>query len=90
MGLGWKPFDVGVRDEEEDIMKTEAKATRKFESAVKSVEERRADKLKLKERLHNMTPEEKTVFKDSLRVEKRKKAQTKKMIWERIKENKNK
>ena len=90
LGLGWKPFDVGVRDEEEDIMKVEAKTTRKFESAVKSVEERRADKIKLKERLHNMTPEEKTVFKDSLRSEKIKKVQTKKMIWERVKADKNK
>ena len=90
LGLGWKTFDVGVKNEEEDLIKSEAKATKEFNTAVATKEKNISDKQKLSARLKSMTPEEKQVYRDSIKTVKIKQAKKKKMVWEKVKENKNK
>lgn len=89
LGLGWKPFDVGVKNEEEELIKAEAKATRKFESAVKSVETRQLNKEALTNRIEGMTDAEMDTYIDSIANAKEKAAAKKMMIWERVEKNKN-
>jgi hypothetical protein len=90
LGFGWKPFDVGVKNEEEELIKAEAKATRKFESAVKSVETRQLNKEALANRIEGMTDAEMDAYIDSIANAKEKAAAKKMMIWERVEKNKNK
>jgi hypothetical protein len=90
LGFGWKPFDVGVKNEEEELIKAEAKATRKFESAVKSVETRQLNKEALANRIEGMTDAEMDTYIDSIANAKEKAAAKKMMIWERVEKNKNK
>ena len=40
LALGWKTWDVGAKNEEHDLIKTEAKAKRKKEGAEKAKETR--------------------------------------------------
>lgn len=53
--IGYKPFEIGVKNEEQEAIKTQAKAEREDEVFIESVEKKRA---KLK-RLKSMTPAEK-------------------------------
>jgi hypothetical protein len=89
LGLGWKPYDVGVVNEEEDRIKAEAKITKKFESDVKSAENRIAKKEALANRIDKMTDEQMNEYIDSLATAKEKAAVKKEMIWNRVEKNKN-
>jgi len=89
LGLGWKPYDVGVVNEEEDRIKAEAKTTKKFESDVKSAEDRIAKKEALANRIDKMTDEQMNEYIDSLATAKEKAAVKKEMIWNRVEKNKN-
>ena len=44
LGLGWKTWDVSARNEEHDLIKTEAKAKRKEEGIEKAKESRATNK----------------------------------------------
>jgi hypothetical protein len=44
LGLGWKSFDVGLKNEEYDLIKAEAKAKRKEEGVIKAKETRERTK----------------------------------------------
>jgi hypothetical protein len=90
LGFGWKPFDVGVKNEEEELIKAGAKETRKFESAVKSIESRIAKKQALANRFDKMTDKQMDIYVDSLTNAKEKAAARKMMIWDRVEKNKNK
>ena len=46
LALGWKTWDVGAKNEEHDLIKTEAKAKRKEEGKAKAKETRGANKKK--------------------------------------------
>ena len=59
LALGWKTWDVGVRNEEADLIKAEAQERRKKEGVEKAKETRRKKKEKKKEEEKNLTPEEK-------------------------------
>ena len=49
LGLGWKTWDVGAKNEEHDLIKIEAKTKRKEEGKVKAKETRAATKAKKEE-----------------------------------------
>ena len=44
--LGWKTWDVGAKNEEHDLIETEAKAKRKEEGKAKAKETREAKKIR--------------------------------------------
>ena len=46
LALGWKTWDVGAKNEEHDLIKTEAKAKRKEEGKAKAKETRKVNKKK--------------------------------------------
>ena len=46
LGLGWKTWDVGAKNEEHDLIKIESKATRKKEGKAKAEETRKKKKEK--------------------------------------------
>lgn len=83
LGLGWKPFDIGAANEEEDRIRVEAKATRKDESSIKSAEKRIIKKAALQDRIRSMSPEERAQYKDSLRTVAVEKSNRRKMIWDK-------
>ena len=56
LALGWKTWDVGAKNEEHDLIKTEAKAKRKEEGKVKAKETRAANKKKEKEAYEKLSP----------------------------------
>jgi hypothetical protein len=62
--IGYKPFEIGVKNEEQEAIKTQAKAEREDEVFIESIEKKRA---KLK-RLKSMTPAEKKAYSDSIRA----------------------
>ena len=59
LALGWKTWDVGAKNEENDLIKTEAKAKRKEEGKVKAKETRAAKKAKKDAEFKKLTPAEK-------------------------------
>ena len=68
LAVGYNPYAVGVKDEEGDIIKAEAKVQRKIEGKEKAIETRR----KTKEELRNMPSEERRALREKKREEKRK------------------
>jgi hypothetical protein len=90
VGLGWNPFTIGIENKADVEIKAKAKEVRKTESSVATVEKNKAERIKLRERLRGMTLEEKKVYKDSLKTEKRAQAKKRKMIWDIAEKNKNK
>ena len=90
LGFGWKTFDVGVKNEEEDLIKAKAKETKEFDTAVKKIETNIAKKEALEKRIDEMTDEQYDKYYDSI-MDKKDKALIKKyMIWDKVEENKNK
>ena len=73
LALGWKTWDVGAKNEEHDLIKTEAKAKRKEEGKVKAKETRAANKKKEKEAYEKLSPLEKAKIKRKQAEEKRRK-----------------
>jgi len=55
LALGWKTWDVGAKNEENDLIKTEAKAKRKEEGKAKAKETRAANAKKKKEAMPTVT-----------------------------------
>jgi hypothetical protein len=68
LAVGYSPYAVGVKNEEADIIKAEAKVQRKIEGKEKAAETRR----KNKEELRNMPSEERRALREKKREEKRK------------------
>jgi shikimate kinase len=69
LGLGWKTWDVGAKNEEHDLIKIEAKAKRKEEGIEKGKATRAATSAKKKkdadaeiEKLLRMTPAQRTIY----------------------------
>ena len=54
LGLGWKTWDVSARNEEHDLIKTEAKAKRK-EEGIEKAKETRAASAEEKKRIEKAT-----------------------------------
>ena len=69
LGLGWKTWDVGAKNEEHDLIKIESKAKRKEEGKAKAKETRKknqpkkeAARKKKEQELELMTPAERTEY----------------------------
>ena len=69
LGLGWKTWDVGAKNEEHDLIKIEAKTKRKEEGKAKAKETRAATSAKKKkdaaaerEKLLKMTPAQRAIY----------------------------
>ena len=58
LGLGWRTWDVGAKNEEFDLIKTVNKSKRKEQSKKKSKQARETKKQEEKKRVENMTAEE--------------------------------
>lgn len=82
LGLGWKPFDIGAANEEEDRIRVEAKTARKDESSIKSAKKRIIKKAALQDRIRSMSSEEREQYRDSLRSVAVEKSNRRKMIWD--------
>ena len=59
LALGWKTWDVGAKNEEHDLIKTEAKAKRKEEGKAKAKETRSANRKKGRKKHEKLSPIEK-------------------------------
>ena len=68
LAIGYTPYVIGAKNEENDIIKAEAKVQRKIEGKEKAIETRR----KNKEELRNMPSEERRALREKKREEKRK------------------
>jgi len=68
LAVGYNPYVIGAKNEENDIIKAEAKVQRKIEGKEKAIETRR----KTKEELRNMPSEERRALREKKREEKRK------------------
>jgi hypothetical protein len=62
--LGYKPFELGVENEEQEAIKAQAKDEREDEVFIEGIEKKKA---RIK-RLKSMTPEEKEAYRDSIRA----------------------
>lgn len=82
LGLGWKPFDVGAENEEEDLIRSEAKTKRKDDSYEKSYKNRIIKKAELQSKIDNMSDEEYSKYQDSIADVKEKKLERRRRIWE--------
>jgi chloramphenicol 3-O-phosphotransferase len=71
LALGWKTWDVGAKNEENDLIKTEAKAKRKEEGKAKAKKTREENKKKEEAEFKALTPAEKY-------LERKRKAEAKK------------
>jgi hypothetical protein len=67
LAIGYSPYAVGAKNEENDIIKAEAKVERKIAGKEKAIETRR----KNKEELRNMPSEERRALREKKREEKR-------------------
>jgi len=77
LAVGYSPYVVGVKNEESDIIKAEAKEQRKIAGKEKAIETRR----KNKEELRNMPSEEKRALREKKREEKRKLRERKRNMY---------
>ena len=68
LAIGYSPYVVGVKNEEADIIKAEAKEERKIAGKEKAAETRKINK----EKLRNMPSEERRALREKKREEKRK------------------
>ena len=62
LALGWKTWDVGVRNEEADLIKSEAKERRKEEGKKKAAETRRKTKEKKEAEWNALSDSEKRLI----------------------------
>ena len=62
--LGYKPFELGVKNEEQEAIKAQAKLEREDEVFIEGIEKKKA---KIK-KLRSMTQEEKKAYRDSIRA----------------------
>lgn len=60
--LGWKEWELNVKNEENELIKAAAKVKRKEEGIIKAVETRAKKKKEREEALDKMTPEEREIF----------------------------
>lgn len=72
--LGWKNWELNVKNEENEIIKAEAREKRKKEGIEKAIETRYAKKEAEKEAYRRMSPEEKFQYRRKKIKEKREKA----------------
>jgi hypothetical protein len=74
LGLGWKTWDVGAKDEEGEAIKAAAKEKRK-EAGTKKAKETRAEKKREEQKAYDkLTIEEKMELRKEKAIERRKKA----------------
>ena len=70
LGLGWRTWDLGIRNEEEDKIKVEAKERKKQERKDKLQKEREEKKrLKEEKRFEGLTPKEINNLKRKVQIE---------------------
>jgi hypothetical protein len=77
LAVGYSPYVVGVKNEESDIIKAEAKEQRKIAGKEKAIETRS----KNKEELRNMPSEERRALREKKREEKRKLRERKRNMY---------
>ena len=82
--LGWKPYAIGVPNEEQDLIKAGAKVRKKAEGLEKAKITRLENKLKELDRLSNMTTEEYDNYMNIKKLERRMKYLDKKIKEEEI------
>jgi hypothetical protein len=82
LALGWKAFDVGTINEGEDLIRAEAKAEKKEESAFKAAKDRIIKKVTLQKRIDNMSDEEYSKYQDSVSEAKEKKLERRRRVWD--------
>jgi hypothetical protein len=61
LGMGWKTWDVGAKNEYHDLLKTQGKSQRKIDGKAKGKETRATNKEAERLRKANMTPEEREI-----------------------------
>jgi hypothetical protein len=74
LALGWKEWELNVKNEENEIIKAAAKVRRKEEGIEKGIETREATIKAKKEALKKMSPTERLAFRKKEALEKREKA----------------
>jgi hypothetical protein len=62
--IGYKPFEIDVKNEEQEAVKAQAKIEREDEVFIKGVEKKKAQM----KRIRSMTPEERRAYVDSIRA----------------------
>ena len=72
--LGWKEWELNVKNEENELIKAAAKVKRKEEGIIKAVETRAKKKKEKEEMIKNMSSEERLAYRRKENLEKRKKA----------------
>ena len=60
--LGWKEWELNVKNEENELIKAAAKVKRKEEGIIKSIETKAKNKKEREDALDKMTPEEREIF----------------------------
>jgi hypothetical protein len=75
--LGWKEWELNVKNEENEVIKKEAKVKRKAEGIEKGIETRRVKKEAEKEAYKQMTPEQKFQYRRKKSMERRERAKKK-------------
>jgi hypothetical protein len=73
LALGWKDWELNVKNEENEIIKATAKVKRKEEGIEKAIETRKANKAAEKEKFNRMSTQEKIAFRLKKAKEKREK-----------------
>ena len=71
--LGWKEWELNVKNEENELIKAAAKVKRKEEGIIKAVETRAKKKKEKEEMIKNMSPEERLAYRRKEFLEKKKK-----------------
>jgi hypothetical protein len=74
LALGWKEWELNVKNEENEIIKAAAKIKRKEEGIEKAIKTREEKSIAKKQALRNMTPEERLKYRKREALEKREKA----------------
>jgi hypothetical protein len=74
LALGWKEWELNVKNEENETIKAAAKVRRKEEGIEKGIETREATRKAKKEALKKMSPTERLAFRKKEALEKREKA----------------
>ena len=62
--LGYKPFELGVKNEEQEAIKAQVKLEKEDEAFIKGIERKKAKT----QRLRSMNPEERQAYVDSIRA----------------------
>ena len=73
LALGWKDWELNVKNEENETIKATAKVKRKEEGIEKAVETRKANKEAEKEKFNKLSIQEKIAFRLKKAKEKREK-----------------